>query len=283
MKKIIQNIQSKYGIYTKKQKIMADFIIENYAIIPFETLNEIAKRAGVSTTSLIRFSRVLGYRDYSDLKKSIQESIKGKVSLPARLSEVVQKEDNLDDLLNKCGKNVIKNVKATIGYQKQEDLKKAVKWICDSENVYVLGLRSCFAPAFYLSIVLSQAKKSVHLIEGIASTYPEEIINIKENDIVIVFSFPRFYKETLNLTQFIRRRGAKVILITSTNNESVKQYGDVLIPCATDSISFKDSFAAVFLIIDYLVASVVASNKPDGMKVTASIEEILSQNYFIGF
>ena len=283
MKKIIGNIQSKYNVYTKKQKIIADFIMENYAIVPFETLDEIAGRVGVSTTSLIRFARVLGYKDYTDLKKSIQESIKVKVSLPARLSEVVQQEDNLDDLLKKCGRNVIKNVKATIGYQKQEDLKKAVELICNSESVYVLGLRSCFAPAFYLSVVLSQAKKSVHLIQGIASTYPEEIINIKENDVIVVFSFPRFYKETLNLTHFIKRRGGKVILITSTNNESVKQYGDVLIPCATESISFKDSFAAVFFIIDYIVASVVASNKSDGMRVTASIEEILSQNYFIGF
>ena len=86
MKNIIDEINKRYENLTKSQKIIADFLLENYALVPFETLNEIAHRIGLSTTSLIRFSRTMGYKDYTDLKKNIQDLIKVKVSLPSRLS-----------------------------------------------------------------------------------------------------------------------------------------------------------------------------------------------------
>ena len=70
MKNIIDEINKRYENLTKSQKIIADFLLENYALVPFETLNEIAHRIGLSTTSLIRFSRTMGYKDYTDLKKS---------------------------------------------------------------------------------------------------------------------------------------------------------------------------------------------------------------------
>ena len=57
MKNIIDEINKRYENLTKSQKIIADFLLENYALVPFETLNEIAHRIGLSTTSLIRFSR----------------------------------------------------------------------------------------------------------------------------------------------------------------------------------------------------------------------------------
>ena len=62
MKNIIDEINKRYENLTKSQKIIADFLLENYALVPFETLNEIAHRIGLSTTSLIRFSRTMGIR-----------------------------------------------------------------------------------------------------------------------------------------------------------------------------------------------------------------------------
>ena len=63
MKNIIDEINKRYENLTKSQKIIADFLLENYALVPFETLNEIAHRIGLSTTSLIRFSRTMGYKE----------------------------------------------------------------------------------------------------------------------------------------------------------------------------------------------------------------------------
>ena len=40
---------------------------------------------------------------------------------------------------------------------------------------------------------------------------------------------------------------------------------------------------AVHFLIDYIISSIAAKNKDEGIEVVSKIEEILSQNYFIGF
>ena len=283
MKNIIDEINKRYENLTKSQKIIADFLLENYALVPFETLNEIAHRIGLSTTSLIRFSRTMGYKDYTDLKKNIQDLIKVKVSLPSRFGELSEQGVTPNDLLLRCRDIAVNNIEATLRLQDTEKLDLAVDWISSANHNYVLGLRTCFSPAFYLAVVLSQIKKKVRLIQGIASTYPEEITDVEEGDVCTVFSFPRFYKETVNIAHFMRRRGAKVIIITGKDIRPVKPYGDIIIPCSAVGPSFKDSYVAVHFLIDYIISSIAAKNKDEGIEVVSKIEEILSQNYFIGF
>ncbi len=84
MKNIIDEINKRYENLTKSQKIIADFLLENYALVPFETLNEIAHRIGLSTTSLIRFSRTMGYRYGSEEKHTGFDKSKGKPSFQVR-------------------------------------------------------------------------------------------------------------------------------------------------------------------------------------------------------
>lgn len=179
MKNIIDEINKRYENLTKSQKIIADFLLENYALVPFETLNEIAHRIGLSTTSLIRFSRTMGYKDYTDLKKNIQDLIKVKVSLPSRFGELSEQGGTPNDLLLRCRDIAVNNIEATLRLQDTEKLDLAVDWISSANHNYVLGLRTCFSPAFYLAVVLSQIKKKVRLIQGIASTYPEEITDVE--------------------------------------------------------------------------------------------------------
>ena len=283
-KNIIDEINEQYGGFTKSQKLIADFMIENYALVPFETLHDIARRIGLSTTSLIRFARMMGYKDYTDLKKNIQDLIKVKVSLPARFDECVSQDDpRPNDRFIQCREIAFNNIEATMKLQDMEKLDMAIEWICNARHNYILGLRTCFSPAMYLAVVLGQIKKDVSLIQGIAGTYPEEITDVAEGDVCTVFSFPRYYKETVNMAHFIRRRGAKVVIITGKDIRPVKPYGDIIIPCSTQGPSFKDSYVAVFFVIDYIISSIASKNKTEGMEVASKIEEILSQNYFIGF
>lgn len=283
MKNIISEINKNYSNLTKSQKLIADFMLENYALVPFETLHQMAHRIGLSTTSLIRFARAMGYEDYSDLKKSIQDLIKVKVSLPSRFDQLSEQKGTPDDLLLRCRDLAINNIEATLKLQDTEKLDMAVDWISNARHNYILGLRTCFSPAFYLSVVLSQIKKNVRLVQGIASTFPEEIVDVSDGDVCTVFSFPRFYKETINIARFMHRRGARIIIITGKDIKPVKPYGDIIIPCSTAGPSFKDSYVAVHFLIDYIISSIADKNKDEGLQVASKIEEILSQNYFIGF
>jgi len=47
--------------------------MEHSDIFAFCTLEDVAMKIGVSTTTIIRFARTLGYNGYSDMQKDIQK------------------------------------------------------------------------------------------------------------------------------------------------------------------------------------------------------------------
>ena len=59
---------------TKKEKLIAEFILDNFAEACFITSTEIARRLQVSDSSVIRFTRTLGYTGFMDFQRSIRKT-----------------------------------------------------------------------------------------------------------------------------------------------------------------------------------------------------------------
>lgn len=60
---------------TKKEKLIADFILDNFAEACFITSTEIAKRIHVSDSSVIRFTRTLGYSGFHGISEGNPQGI----------------------------------------------------------------------------------------------------------------------------------------------------------------------------------------------------------------
>jgi DNA-binding MurR/RpiR family transcriptional regulator len=57
------------------EKMIADFILENSALIRDYSSQNLAAAVGVSQSSIIKFSQKLNYRGFTDLKLAIHESV----------------------------------------------------------------------------------------------------------------------------------------------------------------------------------------------------------------
>lgn len=84
-----QQIRNAYEHLTNIQRTIADYFLEHLDTIPFKRLEELADLIGVSTTSVIRFTRSIGYQGYGDMQQELQQSILGKASLPERLKSSI--------------------------------------------------------------------------------------------------------------------------------------------------------------------------------------------------
>ena len=68
-------VSAAYGTLTHSQKVVANYVDENYEDIAFSTLEELAEKIGVSTTTVIRFARALDYSGFSEMQDSIKKEI----------------------------------------------------------------------------------------------------------------------------------------------------------------------------------------------------------------
>ena len=87
LSELLENINKRSAELTNSQKIVAHYLSENVSVIAFNTLDELAAKIGVSTTTVIRFARSFGYRGYSDMQQDIQRSLQDKAGLPERFSD----------------------------------------------------------------------------------------------------------------------------------------------------------------------------------------------------
>ena len=93
---------------TKTQKIIAEYVLDNASEACFMTSTEIALKLGVSESSVIRFSRTIGFDGFMDFQKALRKdyqdkvlSISSSITVPSQRIAKQAKLDTSSDYINR--------------------------------------------------------------------------------------------------------------------------------------------------------------------------------------
>ena len=73
----------------------------------------------------------------------------------------------------------------------------------------------------------------------------------------------------------MKEQKANIIIITSYRHFGLENYANIILPCFTDSVSFKHSLVAPIFLVNYLVAEVANKNIEAASKHGERIEKLL--------
>ena len=82
---VLQTIRSGMDGFSKGQKRIAAFILDNYDRAAFMTAARLGETASVSESTVVRFAAQLGYDGYPEMQKALQELIRGKLTSIQRI------------------------------------------------------------------------------------------------------------------------------------------------------------------------------------------------------
>lgn len=277
-----EKINEQMPSMTKSHKIVASHYLEGIDKYCFYTLDEVAHEIGVSTTTVLRFARILGYSGFTEMQKDIQEELLNKISLPERLSALQKSSDTMhDQLLISSMQSDIDDITKTMMSLDPNLLERAIKAINGARSIYVLGMRSSFALAHFMGSRLAQIRPHVHIIDAGGMLYPEEFSGASQEDLLIAFTFPRFSSITCNLLSYIKGKGIPVLMITAPDHPAIEKFADIILPCYISSISFKNSITAPIALINYIVAAVALEDKERSLQMVQEIEQFLNTGNYI--
>ena len=83
---LIKLIQQNFARLSKGQKLIAEYIMDNYDKAAFMTAAKLGQIVSVSESTVVRFANTLGYEGYRDLQKDLQELVKNKLTTVQRIS-----------------------------------------------------------------------------------------------------------------------------------------------------------------------------------------------------
>ena len=282
MDKIHDIITHRFDSYTKSHRAVAGYISENYDESAFMTLEQLAAAAGVSTTTVVRFAKELGFEGYSEMQKALRSDLKAKAGLPERFDET-SLDIPEDALLRKCMQTDIANIEQTFHANDISKLHEAIYMLSKPVNLYLLGMRRSYSLANYAFSHFGQIRRDVHIINATGLNYPEEILPAKKGDICLAFIFPRYSHTTLTQLAYLKNKGVRIILITSINHAAVDRYADLILCCETSSNSAKSSYAGPIALINYLTTAYMQNNKASSMEMLTETEQVLMDNMMLGF
>ncbi|MBR5489892.1 MAG: MurR/RpiR family transcriptional regulator [Oscillospiraceae bacterium] len=260
--------------FSKGQKLIAKYILENYDKAAFMTAGKLGNTVGVSESTVVRFASELGYEGYPEMRKAIQEMIRSRLTSVQRIEvakELMDEENVLESVL--CSD--MEKLQTTLDECDKESFAAAVDSILNANHIYIVGMRSSTCLANFMGFYLNLLLENVHIIQDttVSEVY-EQIIRIKEGDVFIGISYPRYSSRTVKAMRFAKSTGAKVIGITDGMTSPFVNVSDILLFAKSDMVSFLDSLVAPLSLINALIVSVGSKSKDNVSNIFNRLETI---------
>lgn len=273
-KQLINIIQAQYSRLSKGQKLIAQYIINNYDKVAFMTASKLGEAVGVSESTVVRFANALGYAGYPKLQEGLQELIKNKLTTVQRVE--MANEDYSDDstILSKVLKSDIDNIRGTLDEIDPKAFKNASEEILKARKIYVLGMRSSHVIAQYLGFYLDLILDNVQVLRMDMGDVFEQIVRINKEDVVIAFSFPRYSKKSYQVVDYAKNKGAHIISITDSYFAPVACLSDNTLLVKSNMASFVDSLVPAMTVANALAISVGMKEKEEITKYFDDLEQI---------
>ncbi len=120
--------------FSKGQRLIAKYILENYDKAAFMTAGKLGKTVGVSESTVVRFAAELGYDGYPGMRKALQEMIRSRLTSVQRIEAA---KDLIDDrnILKSVLSDDIDKLQATLEEIDQDSFDKAIDMIMSAKNI----------------------------------------------------------------------------------------------------------------------------------------------------
>ncbi len=221
----LNRIQSSYPQFSEKEKLVADYIVNNPDKIIHSSISQVADDLGVSDATVFRFCRTVGYKGYQALKIALASEIR--VSSPMTdIHEKISVEDDEKTIAVKVFQSNIRTLDDTMQIIDGKQLKKAIDAIVNAKKIELYGNGGSGIVAMdghhkLLRIgIPSVAYTDSHLQIMSASQLSPE-------DVVILISHSGASKDILEVLEVIKKNGATSIGITNFARSPLSKSVDI--------------------------------------------------------
>ena len=266
-KDILRALEQRLPTFSKGQRVLARFVLDHYDKAAFMTASRLGSEVGVSESTVVRFAAELGFRGYPGMKKALQEVVRSRLTAVERL-EVAEQTMNTQDVARAVLRADIANLQATLDETDEAAFNTAVDRILSARRIFIVGMRTSTTLANFLGFYLNLLRDNVHVIQDTAAMEVyEQMLRVREGDLVIGISFPRYSNRTINAMKYARDRHVGTLGLTDTKASPLNEYSDVCLFAKSEMVSFLDSLVAPMGLINALIVA-IGIQRPETLSET---------------
>ncbi|MDR1832298.1 MAG: MurR/RpiR family transcriptional regulator [Fusobacteriaceae bacterium] len=263
-KKVLSWIAEHHDQFSKSFKKIADYVAHNQSIASFISINDLAEKTGTSPATITRFTRKLGFKGYPEFQAIFQNELERQTSYMKELKTTLSDTGSGDNVLANLIAHNIELLQGIDVRRMDLELEQAVKWLGSCRKIYILGARGSYSLAYYFYFMLKEFKEGVDLITLGATDFTDKLLYIRPEDVLLSISFYPYTHFTIQVTEFFKENGNKIITVTDKEDSSLGNLSDLVL--TTKSIEQENSLIPGLIMLQALLLKLGVQNKKEIME-----------------
>lgn len=260
-----------------KQKQLCSYILENNRDVGLLTVKELAEKAGVGTTTVMRLIKELGYSSFFKFKKDFYD-----IQLDySDKWENVQKSfgnDNENEAyktLSSVGQEGINVIEQSLTPYIVENFNLAMDLIANAKIINLLGFRPYKAVALYMEMLMGEFYSNTRQLSHDSETVIDKILQFNPNEVLILFGFAPYTQRTIDAAALAYKKGVPIILITDHLSCPIASYSKVILKVKASDKHF--TIVPVIVLVEAIVLDLGKRNSKTSIQRIRTLFETLKE------
>lgn len=234
----------------------ATYLLSHPDDVAVFSMRELARHADVPPVTLVRLAQRLGLPGYGELRKTYVDVLLGKgrrtnlatkrnIESARSILAASKSKDGLGPFVQAFidgEEEIIRRMAAGLTLPR---IAKVVDLLATAPNVFVIGRRTTFPPAFILAYALRKARPQVRLLDDVSGAPEAGLDDVQAGDVVVAFTFAPFSRVTDTLVRRAAAARAHIVAISDSPAPPLRKFaGDLFFIAPTLSRAFANLPAA---------------------------------------
>ncbi|SER82460.1 transcriptional regulator, RpiR family [Vreelandella subterranea] len=265
-----QRITAQFDALSAQEQRVASFILDHFDDLAVYSAADLARLTGVSKSTVSRLFKRLGFESYRSVKDHARQlrnlgvplvidanAMQDEAGAPFQ-RHLQREQDNLQRCLNGIA---------------ADQFAALVERLANARHVVMIGFRNSYPLALHFRQQLIQARAQVRVAPQPNQSLAEEIVDLNDQDVVVLFGFRRRPAAFASLVNALERSPAKVALIADPTAVNFASQVDWLMEAPLESLSAFDSYATANSLICLLANGVLHRRLGEGRERISAISD----------
>lgn len=269
-------IKDQAGTLTPAERLLSDVLLRDYPMSGLQSITKLAGAAGVSTPTVIRLARKLGYEGFPEMQAALREEASAQIKKPILKRDGWPQGREDSPAFRSFAEAVFDNLNLTIERLDPATFDAVAKVLADTRrDIFLLGGRITRSNADYFFNHLQIIRPGVTLLSQSPNVWPQYLIDMGPQSVLVLFDIRRYEADLARLASLAKERGVVVLLFTDQWGSPISNTADHVVNALIEVPSSWDSTLAINLIVEALIAAIQTKRQQGARDRIEELEEML--------
>lgn len=263
---VLELIQSQLGTFHASETAIAKAILKDPQRTLKMNITQLATHSKTSVSSVVRFSKALGFSGYPEFKMALVGDLSWKSAKEIDtflLDGGIVPSDGLKEIINKITYSDARAIESTAHQIDLQTFEKVIRLLENAKTIGLFGLVSSGFVAMDFQIKLNRLSKQA-IAWSDFHTAMTSIATLNKGDVLIAITHSGTTVDTIDVMREFKNSGVDVVLITNTLRSAAVDLADLVIYTAATETNFRSgataSRIAQLTVVDCLCVAMAQRN-----------------------